>query len=133
MINLYVTSDGCEVMRFSGDGVIVSTPTGSTAYSMSAGGPIVDCESANIILTPICAHALHVQPRVLSDRREICIRFEPSRKERSSYLTVDGGTAMELREDDVIHVRKSEYRTVLAKLNGASFFDNIDKKLNCKI
>ena len=73
MINLCVTSDGCEVMRFAGDGVIVSTPTGSTAYSMSAGGPIVDCESANIILTPICAHTLHVQPRVLSDKREICI------------------------------------------------------------
>ncbi|MEG0321621.1 MAG: NAD(+)/NADH kinase [Oscillospiraceae bacterium] len=128
VLDLAVFGDGVLISDFSGDGVIVSTPTGSTAYSMSAGGPIVEPTAQNIIFTPICAHALHARSFVLDHQRLVTVRtLRQSRK--LAYLSVDGGKAVKLSAGDFVEMRQSESFTQLVKLNGRSFYDSINQKL----
>ncbi len=128
ILELDVKSDGVPVGRFSGDGVIVATPTGSTAYSMSAGGPIVEPTAENILVTPICPHALHVRSFVMEGRRSVAVRMgKLSRK--TAYLSVDGGKAFRLGGGDQVEVRRSERKAVLAKLTRRSFYSVVTQKL----
>jgi len=133
MVNIQVSCANKEIMGFSGDGVVVCTPTGSTAYSMSAGGPIVEPEADNIIVTPISAHALHIQPRVLSGKRVVEVSLERIKRNRLAYLFVDGGPAVEIADGDVIKVEKSDYYTTIASLNGVDFFEKVENKLNSRL
>ena len=80
VLDLEVTGDRAVISYFAGDGLVVSTPTGSTAYSMAAGGPIVEPTAANIIITPICAHSLHAKPFVLDAGRSVGVRLTPGGK-----------------------------------------------------
>jgi NAD+ kinase len=106
VIELSVFGDGRKITHFSGDGVIVATPTGSTAYSMSAGGPIVEPSAENIIVTPICAHVLIAKSFVLAPER--CTTVEIERlSPHPAYLSVDGGTYVNLENGDVIQASKS--------------------------
>ncbi len=132
MVNIQVRSADKEIMHFNGDGVVICTPTGSTAYSMSAGGPIVEPEAENIIVTPISAHALHIQPRVLSSKRVVDVYLERVKRNRLAYLFVDGGPAVEIAEGDVIRIEKSSYSTTIASLNGVDFFEKVENKLNSR-
>ena len=113
---------------FSGDGVIVSTPTGSTAYSMSAGGPIVEPSAQNIIVTPICAHAFLAKGIVTAPWRTIAVKLGKLGR-RNAFLSVDGGRAFRLNPGDVVTVKKSDRETRLVRLKETSFYEIVNNKL----
>lgn len=128
IIDLDVKADGVLVGRFSGDGVIVSTPTGSTAYAMSAGGPIVEPTAENLLVTPICPHALHARSFVLDRNRQVTVRMgKLSRK--TAYLSVDGGKAVRLGGGDRVELRRAQSRARLVKLTDRSFYSVVNQKL----
>ena len=128
VIDLAVYGDRVLISELAGDGVILSTPTGSTGYAMSAGGPIVEPTAENIIFTPICAHSLHAKAVVLGSERLISVRLgKDSRK--SAYLSVDGGRAFKLTAGDRVEVAKARSQTKLVKLTGRSFYEVLNHKL----
>ena len=122
------TEDLEEVGSFAADGVIVSTPTGSTAYSMSAGGPIITPDVEAVVVTPICPHSLAVRPLVLSAARVICIgTLDP---ESGHQLTVDGQVVRALAPGDRVMVAREERPLSLVRLPGQTFFSTMRRKLN---
>ena len=123
-----VWADQTMVQRIMGDGVIVATPTGSTAYSMSAGGPIVEPTAENILVTPICAHSLQAKPLVMGRDRVVSVRIGRQAR-KTAYLSVDGGRAFRLSGGDVVEVRRSRRVTRLVRLMDHSFYEIIDQKL----
>ena len=125
--HLAVKCDGVEAMQCGGDGIIVATPTGSTAYSLSAGGPIVEPEASNILITPICAHDVMSRCIVASDKRVITVELVHNAR-RNAYLSVDGGKALRLNLGDVVTVRKSNLETKLVRLKERSFYDVVNMK-----
>ena len=125
--HLSVKCDGIEVMQCGGDGIIVATPTGSTAYSLSAGGPIVEPEARNILITPICAHDVMSRCIVASDKRVINVELMHNAR-RNAYLSVDGGKALRLNLGDVVTVRRSTLETKLVRLKDRSFYDVVNMK-----
>lgn len=129
VIQATVRCDGTEILNFSGDGVIVATPTGSTAYSLSAGGPIVEPAAQSILLTPICAHIMHSRGIVVSDKRVIDVGIGRIAR-RNAFLSVDGGKAFRIFAGDTIQITRSDVRIKLIKLKDQSFFDMIKSKLN---
>ena len=128
VVGVNVYGDGRRIMGFSGDGVIVSTPTGSTAYSMSAGGPIVEPSASSLVVTPVCPHVLSARSYVLSPERTVTLEVR-SLGGKSAYLSVDGGQALDLTENDRIEVRKSRLITRLVRITGRSFYDKVNRKL----
>lgn len=127
-IQMSVECDGVEAISCSGDGVIISTPTGSTAYSMSAGGPIVEPSAQNIIITPVCAHAFMAKGIVTAPWRTITVRLGKLGR-RNAFLSVDGGRAFRLSPGDVVTVRKAEQETRLVRIKDASFYEIMNNKL----
>ena len=125
--HLAVKCDGVEAMQCGGDGIIVATPTGSTAYSLSAGGPIVEPEASNILITPICAHDVMSRCIVASDKRVITVELVNNAR-RNAYLSVDGGKALRLNMGDVVTVRRSNLETKLIRLKDRSFYDVVNMK-----
>lgn len=125
---LEVLADETLVTSISGDGVIVSTPTGSTAYSMAAGGPIVEPTSQCIIMTPVCAHRLAARAMVLSPERVVTVRL-PKGNRKHLYLSVDGGKAIRMTGGDRVEVSRSAYTTKLVRLAKRSFYQLINQKL----
>jgi len=130
ILDLAVYSDGVMMSSFSGDGLIVSTPTGSTAYSMAAGGPIVEPAARNIIVTPLCAHALDAKAFVLDSRRKVTVITGPLHR-KTAYLSVDGGHAFRLQMDDEIEINQSELVTKLVRIAKRNFYEVLNYKL-CK-
>ena len=127
IVHLAVKCDGVEAMECGGDGVIVATPTGSTAYSLSAGGPIVEPEARNIIITPICAHDVGSRCIVASDQRVVTDSMVRNAR-RNAYLSVDGGKALRLNMGDVATIKKSHLETKLIRLKDRSFYDVVNSK-----
>ncbi len=127
IIHLEVKCDGVRAMESGGDGVIISTPTGSTAYSYSAGGPIVEPEAKNIIITPICAHEIGSRSIVTSEKRVISVEMVQNAR-RNGYLSVDGGRAIRLNMGDVATIKKSQLETRLVRVKDRSFFDVVSAK-----
>lgn len=127
IVHLSVACDGVEVMECGGDGLIVATPTGSTAYSLSAGGPIVEPEAHSILVTPICAHDMVSRCIVASDQRVISVALTRNAR-RNAFLSVDGGKALKLNMGDVTTVRKSLKETKLIRLKNRSFYDVVNAK-----
>ena len=125
--HLAVKCDGVEAMQCGGDGIIIATPTGSTAYSLSAGGPIVEPEENNILITPICAHDVMSRCIVASDKRVITVELVHNAR-RNAYLSVDGGKALRLNMGDVATVRRSNLETKLVRLKDRSFYDVVNMK-----
>ena len=128
VLELEVTGDRVAAASFSGDGVVVCTPTGSTAYSMSAGGPIVEPTAQNIIITPICAHSLRAKSIVLDRARTVGVRLARGAR-KTAYLSVDGGRAFKLLSCDQAEIKRSESVVKLVKLSGRSFYEGINRKL----
>lgn len=120
--------EGDRITRFSGDGVILSTPTGSTGYSMSAGGPIVEPSAQAIILSPICAHMLGARTFVFSAERTVTVRAEKLNS-RKAYLSVDGNSVADLCSGDTIVVRRSPHPVLMADLGLRSFYEIAYEKL----
>ena len=131
VVHLSVKCDGVQAMEFGGDGVIVATPTGSTAYSLSAGGPIVEPEANNILVTPICAHDMASRCIVTSDRRGITVRMTQNAR-RNAFVSVDGGKSVRLNLGDTVTIRRSKLETKLLKLNDRSFYDVVNAKFQGK-
>ena len=127
IVQMSVSCDGVEVMGFGGDGVVISTPTGSTAYSMSAGGPIVEPTAQNIIITPICAHDMRTKTVVTSPNREISVEIGRIGR-KNAFLSVDGGRALRLNTGDRITVTRSAHCTKLVRLTERGFFDIVKNK-----
>ena len=127
IVHLEVKCDGVRAMESGGDGVIISTPTGSTAYNFSAGGPIVEPEAKNIIITPICAHEVGSRCIVASDKRTVTVQLASSAR-RNAFLSVDGGKAFKLNMGDVATVCCSRLETKLIRLKGRSFYDVVNNK-----
>ena len=127
VIQLSVECDGVEAMSCTGDGIIVATPTGSTAYSLSAGGPIVEPETDSILITPICAHDMGSRCIVASGKRVINVHLCENAK-RNAFLSVDGGKALRLNMEDVATIRKSKLETKLIRLKDRSFYDVVNMK-----
>ena len=129
MVRLAAYGDGQPIMEFSADGVIVATPTGATAYSLAAGGPLMEPDAENILLTPICAHTLTARSFVLAPHRTVTIR--PVELEgRKAVFSVDGSMPTELMDGDEIRVRRSQSCTWLALLKGKSFYETAFEKLS---
>ena len=120
--------NGQRMTGFSGDGVVLSTPTGSTGYSMSAGGPIVEPDTENIILSPICAHMMGSRTFVLDPDREILIRTEKSHGRRA-YLSADGNSVYDLENGDLMRVRRSGHYALMADMGLKSFYEIAFEKL----
>ena len=127
IVHLSVHCDNVQAMECSGDGVIISTPTGSTAYNISAGGPIVEPEARNIIITPICSHDVGSRCIVTSDKRVITTQITRNAR-RNAYLSVDGGKSLRLNMGDLTVVKKSNLETKLIRLKDRSFFDVVNTK-----
>ena len=127
IVHLEVKCDGVRAMESGGDGIIVSTPTGSTAYSFSAGGPIVEPAARNIIITPICPHEVGSRCIVASDKRTVTVEMVQNAR-RNAYLSVDGGRAVRLNMGDVVSVKKSNLETKLVRLKDCSFYDVVRAK-----
>ncbi len=127
IVHLAVECDGVEAMECGGDGVIVATPTGSTAYSLSAGGPIVEPAAHSILVTPICAHDVGSRCMVSSDKRVITVKLTRNMR-RNAYLSVDGGKSVRLNMGDVTTIKKSNLETSLVRLKDRSFYDVVNQK-----
>lgn len=127
-INITAFCDEDRMIGYSGDGVIVSTPTGSTGYSMSAGGPIVEPEADAFILTPICAHSIGAKPFVIGAQKQISVMTEKLHT-RKAYLSVDGNSVLDLASGDRMIIRRSEKRTRMARFGDKSFFEIAYEKL----
>ncbi len=127
IVHLSVKCDGTQAMELGGDGVIISSPTGSTAYSLSAGGPIVEPDANSILVTPICAHDVAARSLVVSEKREITVEMSTNAR-RNAFLSVDGGKALRMNIGDVATIRKSPLVTKLVRLKERSFYDVINMK-----
>ena len=127
IVHLSVDCDDVQVMECSGDGIIVATPTGSTAYSLSAGGPIVEPDAHSILITPICAHDVVSRSIIASDKRVINVGLTKNIR-RNAFLSVDGGKALKMNMGDIAKVKRSELQTKLIRLKDHSFFDVVNMK-----
>ena len=127
IVHLSVHCDDVQAMECGGDGLIVATPTGSTAYSLSAGGPIVEPEASSILITPICAHDMVSRSIVASDQRVIKVGLTHNAR-RNAFLSVDGGKALKLNMGDIVTIKKSNFQTKLVRLKDRSFYDVVNLK-----
>ena len=127
IVNLSVYGDNQLITHFSGDGIIISTPTGSTAYSMSAGGPIVEPSAKNLAIVPICAHALIAKSFVLAPERKVMVKLALFGG-KEAFLSVDGGS-FPLENEDEIYLQQSSYVTRLVRVSGRSFYQLLGEKL----
>lgn len=127
MVNFTIRLDNQLVATFRADGVIVSTPTGSTAYSLAANGPIVVPNVDALIVSPVCPHLLTLRPIVLRGDCNLSLSLEGIPDQ--TYLTVDGQEAIPLKIGDELHCRRSQYAVRLIRLGSAGFFDVLRSKL----
>ena len=129
IIDLELSENGCPVVNYRADGLIIATPTGSTAYSMSAGGPIVDPTVPCVCVTPICPHSFGARPSIFSDGsvlevKNVCVR------EKVLYLTVDGKMNFEFYRNQTVRITKSTMKTGLIRFKKASFYQKLCKKMH---
>ena len=128
VIHLKISSDGRHLADIAGDGVIVATPTGSTAYSLSAGGPVVEPVAQTMVVCPICTHNMRFSSYVLSPEHTLTIQLERNGR-KPVYLFVDESRAFPLRADDQVLVRRSKYTTKLVRLTEKIFCEIFAKKM----
>jgi NAD+ kinase len=128
IIDLEVIVNGLDVISFRADGIIIATPTGSTAYSLSAGGPIVEPMNESMIITPICAHSLFARSMVISPRNNLEIKLKS--KNKNDILSVDGTKKdIFLYSGDILKINKSELKLKLITFNNNIFFKVFKEKL----
>lgn len=127
-IDLY--SDNELVNRYIADGMILATPTGSTGYSISAGGPVVDPNMDLYVATPVCAHMLSARSAVLSADKEILIKLNGEFEDSVAVVSSDGEAVCEIEENDEVVVSRSKYELELIKIGRQSFYDTLIKKLS---
>ena len=127
LIQLDVHIDGAFLTEYNADGLIVATPTGSTAYSLSAGGPVLTPDSGVFVVTPICPHVLTMRSDMVSDQSLIEISHNPTPTD--IFLTLAGQNSVRIGPGDSIRIRKAAHRLSLAMLPGMTFFEVLRQKL----
>ena len=127
MIQVTIKIDDKEVATAKADGLIVSTPTGSTAYSLSAGGPILQPLIPALVIAPICPHALTFRPMVISSQSRVSVRLLTGGEE--VYLTLDGQRGCKLEKNDLVEIRRSRYSLDLVSSPKRAYFDLLQEKL----
>jgi NAD+ kinase len=127
LIRLQTWIDGAALTEYNADGLVISTPTGSTAYSLAAGGPILTPDCGVFVVTPICPHVLTNRSLIFSDASTIAV--SPGSDQGEIYLTVDGQDSMAISTGDMIYIRKAKKCVPLAVLPGVSFFEVLRQKL----
>lgn len=127
MVELEIENRAQPVVRYRADGVIVSTPTGSTAYSLSAGGPVVDPAVDCLLLTPICPHSLHSRPYIFGADAELSVRAH--QRGHHAFLTVDGEEGVAVTEADRVLVSRSELSARLIQMKERAFHEVLSQKL----
>lgn len=130
IIELTLRISGETITTYPGDGLIIATPTGSTAYSLSAGGPIVSPGLRSLIITPICPHTLYARSLVVQDKEKI--EIEIARADRRVMLTVDGQEGIRLSKGDMIQFTPAEESTSLVRVAGTTFYEILRNRLNYK-
>lgn len=128
LIDVTVKSDGRVITKNRADGMIIATPTGSTAYSMAAGGPVVSPDNSCFVVTPICPHSLVNRSIVFSSDKELEITVEND-KNNTSYLSIDGEKSVTVTKNSKIIISKSAYVAKLIKIKPDSFYEILNKKL----
>ena len=128
VIHLKISSDGRHLADIAGDGVIVATPTGSTAYSLSAGGPVGEPVAQSLVVCPICIHNMRFSSYVLSPDHVLTVELERNGR-KPVYLCVDESRAFALRSDDKVQIRRSKHVTRLARLTEKSFCEIFAQKM----
>src|SRR6056297_1434156 len=124
-VDMHINSE--FVNSYRGDGIIVSTPTGSTAYSFSAGGPIINPKVKAILITPLCPHAVHVKPMVISD--DEVINIDVDGKKDQIYLTTDGRNTIKILSEDIVEIKSSEQEISLVKFPDRTFYTILRNKM----
>jgi len=127
MLQVSIRIDGSEIAAVRADGLIVSTPTGSTAYSLSAGGPIVQPYLPSILLTPICPHTLTFRPMVISARARVGLQIQHSEE---AFLTIDGQRGGPLADGDSVEVAHAACELMLIRSPRRNYFDLLKEKLS---
>jgi hypothetical protein len=127
IVELETTVDGRYMTTFKADGLIISTPTGSTAYSLSAGGPIVFPDLYSIIINPICPHTLTNRPVILPEKAEIKVTLRSM--EQGATVTLDGQTSFTVKSGDVVTIRKSRHITTLVSSPHRGYLEILRTKL----
>ncbi|MCM1992750.1 NAD(+)/NADH kinase [Oceanirhabdus seepicola] len=127
IVEFSISIDNKFYTNFTADGIIISTPTGSTAYNLSAGGPIIHPELDVVAITPICPHTLSMRTMVVSANKEIVLKLKG--KNESIFLTVDGQNVYQLSEDDEIIVTNNEKRCKVLRLLNNDYFDILRRKI----
>ena len=127
IIDLQLLDDGEEVSSYRADGLIIATPTGSTAYSLSAGGPIVDPKLSCFCVTPICPHSFDARPLVFPDTAKLEVKNICCR-EKILHLTVDGKATFDMFYGDVAKIQRSELTTKLVRIKSGGFYSKIRNK-----
>lgn len=128
VIHLRIESDAHHLADIAGDGVIIATPTGSTAYSLSAGGPVMEPNAEAMVVCPICTHNMRFSSYVLSPGHTLSIRMERNGR-KPVYLFVDESRGFALRSEDEVQVRRSKYALKLVRLTEKSFCEIFAKKM----
>ena len=128
IIRLKTYIDGHYLDSYSADGIIISSPTGSTAYSLSAGGPIVNPQNSLLIVTPISPHTLHARSIIVSDKEKVCVEVEGGDNE--VVLTIDGQQGYKVKNEDKVVVSKADFYANFVKLNNRTFYDVLRNKLS---
>ena len=128
IVDLELLQGGQHVANYRADGLIIATPTGSTAYSMSAGGAVVDPAVPCFCVTPICPHSFGARPLIFSDSTVLEVRNTCAR-EKMLYLTVDGRMNFELYRNQTVRITKSDLKTNLIRLTPSSFYSNLRAKM----
>ena len=131
LVELKIYVNGELLSIYNADGIIVSTPTGSTGYSLSAGGPIIFPQTDMIVITPICPHSLQARSLVVSGEDRIMIEIGRRRKtqKEEAMVTFDGRSAQELETGDRIEIYKAQETTQLIRLKGRSFYQVLQNKI----
>jgi NAD+ kinase len=127
MIELKIAIQGRFVTNLRGDGLIISSPTGSTAYSLSAGGPIIDPAVQSLILTPICPHTLTHRPLIVPGNAVIEVTL--TSKDDGAMATLDGQVGVAITQEDMVLIQASENRTRLIRFPESNYYDVLREKL----
>lgn len=132
IVDLDVICDGRRLASYRADGIIFATPTGSTAYSLSAGGPVIDPQIDCISMTPICSHSLMGRSIIFSDDRRLLVTARMD-EEHAAYLSIDGEDGRHIEADDRVEIEKSDIFVQFVKLTEKPFFEILNEKIMDKM
>jgi NAD+ kinase len=132
LIEIEFYADNKFINSYRADGLIIATPTGSTAYSLSAGGPIIEPNTKSVVITPVCPHSLASIPIVMSSETSFEIKIK-NHKDKDIYVTADGDKHFRLFENDIVRIKKSDFTTRLIRVKDRNFYTILRQKLEERI